>query len=645
MALFPQGSGIGPLRRRGADSWQYGTVSPVDPALPETTNITRQPTRILAVLLAVLVTAMTVRAGFIVFATPQLEERARGNHLRTYVTRALRGSIFDADGTQLVVNEDRDDLALIPADVPRDPDERRMLLEELAALTGLDPVEAEALLTEYRYTYSPVVVKSRLTQEQKVDVRVRFEDGTKGVTIVRNFSRQYTQPSTAFSHLLGYVSRITAEEYAQLRGQYRPMDEIGKAGVEGRWEETLRGDDGERRISVDARGAKVATLATTEPRAGCDVVLNVRAPFQERVQQILRNHLRAGGFDAGVVVAMDPRSGAIRALVSLPTYDHGIFADGIKGKEEVAEFQRLVEDPNTPFLNRAVGGVYPPGSTFKLVTAVTALATGAVAPGERINSPGQIVVASELDPTQTYTYRGWKAAGHGNITVVDAISESSDTFFYQLIGGYESRRGTGPLPLVAEAERFGFGARLGIDIAGEVGGTVPSPTWKAKAIASDPSWFQGDTYNFSIGQGYLLATPLQVAAMTSVVANGGTLYRPQVVRAITNCTDAGPVLPVQMTAQVADPAYIRLVQQGMRRAVTDDLGTAKALRGSPHEIAGKTGTAQYQNNLKEHAWFTAFAPYARPELVVTVLVEGGGEGSLTALPVARDVFDAYFEGT
>lgn len=612
-------------------------LSPADPLLPETTNLSRRSLIALELLIAVVVVSLFARAGVIALDIDRYRNQAASNHLRTYITRALRGVIYDADGTQLIENLGRDRVAIIPADVPKDPLERARTIAALKDIAGVEPSEVERLLLQYQYIYSPVTLSVDLSPEQKIDLLVRFPDDANGITIVHDFSRSYLDPSNAFSHLLGYVSRITSEEYPSLRDRYRPSDLIGKTGLEATMEDALRGDDGERRISVDAQGRKVATLATSPATGGCDLVLNVRADIQSGVQKILQRQMRASGTSAGVVVAIDPRNGAIRALVSLPTYDNNLFSDGVRGDREVAEFQKLTNDPNRPFLNRAVGGVYPPGSTFKIVTAATVLAENAISAQERVNSPGTITVVAELDPSLRYVYKDWKAEGHGAITIIEAIAESSDTFFYQVVGGFDDRRGMGVLPLASGAERFGFGTPLGIDLVGESGGTVPTPAWKNKVFTVDRKWFQGDTYNFAIGQGYLLATPLQVAASTMVVANGGTLYQPQIVREYRNCDENRVILPSDVRRNVAPEEDLALVRTGMRRAVTSVNGTAKAMQNAPVTVAGKTGTAQYQNNEKEHAWFTLFAPYDQPEIVVTVLVEGGGEGSKTAIPVALDV--------
>jgi penicillin-binding protein 2 len=629
-------------RSRQADEWSFGTVSPNDPGLPETTNLTRRSLLVFELIVVFVLIMLLVRVGYIALAKPEYKERSINNHLRTYVTRALRGVVYDADGNILVVNDDRDDLAIIPADFPKDPLERAQTIAFLVEHAETDVETIEEALEKYAYIYSPISVASRLTADQKVDILVRFPDDANGVTVVKNFSRRYTPETTAMSHILGYVSRITAKEYELLKEDYRPQDEIGKTGIEAYYEDQLRGEDGERRITVNAQGQKIATLATSPASSGCDLKLNIPLDLQESVQNILLSHLKRGGFDSGVVVMIDPRNGAVRSIVSLPTYDNNLFSDGVRGEAEVNEYERLINDENTPFLDRAISGVFPPGSTFKIVSGSVALDHGAVAPDEYINSPGLIKVESELDPNVFYTYKDWKAEGHGYLNIVGAIEESSDTFFYQVIGGFEGRSGVGPDILAEGAHKFGFGKKLDIDLAGEVGGTVPTPKWKNDVFQVDPNWYLGDTYNFSIGQGYLLSTPLQVAVSTAVIANGGTLYRPQVVSQLLNCDEATDIQPYEIRHTVFSDEDIQYIQSGMRRAVTSDKGTAKALRYAPVAIAGKTGTAQYQNNEKEHAWFTSYAPYESPEVVITVLVVGGGEGSKVAIPIAADIYDLLY---
>ncbi len=328
---------------------------------------------------------------------------------------------------------------------------------------------------------------------------------------------------------------------------------------------------------------------------------------------------------------MDPRDGSILALVSLPAYDDNLFS----GTVSSTEYQKLVQDPDHPLLPRAWAGVYPSGSTVKPTIAVAALSEGIITPQTTVNSVGGLRIGSTFFPD-------WKAGGHGITNVRKAIALSVNTFFYYVGGGYESFIGLGVDRLTSWMRKFGLGRQSGIDVPGEASGFVPSKEWKEKTKGE--RWYTGDTYNLSIGQGDLLVTPVQVALWTAEVANGGWRVIPH-FGWYEGAQADGTLLATSTHVgdQIAAPDVMKTVELGMRDTVT--YGSGRALVNFPVAVAGKTGTAQWRNDKPNHAWFTAYAPFDDPQIVVTVLLEEGGEGSSVAVPVAQKVLQAWYQET
>jgi len=335
----------------------------------------------------------------------------------------------------------------------------------------------------------------------------------------------------------------------------------------------------------------------------------------------LRKEMEKDDLKRGAVIAMNPQNGEILAAVSWPAYDNNIFSGAVSSSAYLA----LLDNPDNPLLPRAWSGIYPSGSTAKPVIATAALAEGVITPQTTVHSVGGLQIGPWFFPD-------WKAGGHGSVNVRSAIAWSVNTFFYYIGGGYNNFVGLGVDRLTKWMRNFGLGDKTGLDVFGELSGFVPSQEWKKKTKGED--WFIGDTYNLSIGQGDLLVTPLQVALFTAEVANGGFRIRPHF--ALTKN-------PEEMKGdEIASSETIKTVRLGMRDTVI--YGSGRALAGFPVPVAGKTGTAQWRSDRPNHAWFTAFAPFENPEIVVTVLLEEGVEGSSTAVPVAREVLDAWLKG-
>lgn len=598
------------------------------------------------------------------------------NRFRLVSTPALRGIIYDRSGKILVRNVPAFQVSIVPADFPLA--ERERVYERLSALlqipidTVIENVATDVLASlpsdlgrvvtppkrkpglrelvaqGQRDPFTPVLIKDNVPREIAFYIEEHRLD-FPGVVVGMKAVREYTE-GPLFAHLLGYTGPIPREEFETYRARgYAANDAIGLTGLEATFESELRGTKGRRYIQVDVTGREIAVLASAEPTPGNNLVLTIDYEFQKSVHAILQKGLRNARAQQGVAIALDPRNGNVLALVTIPSYDNNLFATGIS----TDALNALVQDPLRPLVNHAITGQYPPGSVFKLVPASAALQERVIDTNTRIDAghPGIVWVPHKYypdDPTLAQPFYDWYKPGFGVITLRDGIAWSSDVFFYKIGGGEPPTfdTGLGETRLAAYARMFGLGERTGIDLPGEAKGLVPDPDWKRKTIGD--IWTIGDTYNMSIGQGYVLATPLQIANMTAAVANGGTLYKPQLVHDIrdTQGRIVHTIEPQVIRRIGVEPAHLAIVREGMRDAVTR--GTATKANLADVNVAAKTGTAEFygpkvNGHLPTHAWFTAFAPYEDPQIVVTVFVYGGGEGSEAAAPIATDILRAFFK--
>ncbi len=624
------------------DQWQDVIYTPKDNLLPDSSIAFQTSFRVLKWVVIIAVIVLTSRLAYLQFAIgDMLFDRGQENYLRIYVSRAMRGIIYDRDQKPLVENIPHDSAAIIPADLPNNEEERKALFLQLSTILEIPEQEISDISEKYRFLYTPIIVKSNIDHDSKLALLSTFPNQAAGVMVIEDFSREYLSTNDGLAHVMGYLGKINDTEWQKNRDTYTIDSTVGRSGLEKSYEEYLRGTNGQKKIVINAKHNKIDTLFTSEPQNGCDLITTLDTGLENRVHNLLKDSIRNAGATGGSVIIMNPQNGQILSLVSLPGFDNNLFIDGVKGKEEVATYESLTKDKNTPFLNRAISGAYPPGSTFKLVTASSVLENNIVSANDRLEAPGFITVANQFKPDENFIYKDWKADGHGSIDIIDALAQSSDTFFYKVSGGYQGFQGVGAEKISNMAYNFGLGNPLGIDLPGEVSGTVPGPLWKKNTL--DLPWVTGDTYNYAIGQGYLLTTPLQVAAYTSVIANDGKLYQPYLVKEISNCPISSHKEPKILKQNFLSPEHINTVKQGMYQSVYDKDGTAKSLQDLPFKVAGKTGTAQFNNNQDIHAWFTAFAPYNNPEIVVTVLLEGGGEGSQIAVPIAERILSWWYE--
>lgn len=585
------------------------------------------------------------------------------NRYRLVSVDAPRGVIYDRQGRLLVHNVPSFTVSVVPGDLPEDELEREAVLRRVADLLGMplrseDGSGVDDLIREQTTgpnatgEYVPVTIAHKV--DRQAAFTIQEESLTlPGVTVQVEPEREYLD-SELFAHIVGYMGRIgQADLDARADRGYEAGDSIGIAGVERTQEDILAGTKGQKHVEVNSDGREVRVIATEEPVAGNSIYLTIDTEFQRDVEAALAKGMAAAGSDTGVAIAMDPRTGEILAMVSLPTFDNNLFASGISYEDLAA----LSNDPRHPLINHAVGGQYPPGSVFKIIPAIGALEEGVITESTRFECRGTMLLPNKFFPddlSQAQPFYCWARYGHGSINVVTAISQSCDIFFYKATGGFEDFVGLGIDRLGKYAAMFGIGEPTGIELTGEAAGLLPSEQWKR--LTYGESWFTGDTYNAAIGQGYVLVTPLQMLNATAAIANGGTLYRPQVVYQVVdiegNLIEAFE--PEVIRELEVSPENIELVRRGMHGAVTN--GTAYRLHLPEVDVAGKTGTAEYteldENGniimdewgyLPTHAYFTAFAPYDDPEIVLIVFLHGGGEGSQTAVPVGEEILRAYFD--
>jgi penicillin-binding protein 2 len=523
------------------------------------------------------------------------------------------------------------------------------LLQKATGITS-QAIEAQVRRNEIE-PFQPFVVKADLDSNSYLLLRENLPT-MPGVRLQLSTTRHYTS-GAALSHILGYVGKLDPEEYNRLRDKgYLLDDVIGKTGTESVDEKWLRGVNGTDVVETDARGAIVKHISTTNPVPGDNVYLGVDLGLQREVVSELQQsmddvhkRLGAGHGEAGAAVVMNPQTGEIMSLVSLPAYDLNQFSQGIT----VAQYQALISDARNPLLNRAIAGLYPPGSTFKPVTAAAGLSSGAISRNSTIFCPGFLRRGAS-------TFSCWSR--HGTQNVIQAIAHSCDVFFYTVADR------VGDQVMSRVAKDFGLNHRTGIDLPGEAQGIAPDRDWKKKYFAealaaskdpawADSNWYEGDTITYGIGQSFVLVTPLQDLEWTVTVANGGNYMRPQVTGRITDVNGRtvrpfGPVIDhkVQVPQDI-----LAIIREGLREA-TERGGTSgfiwgqKQFAGVP-EPGGKTGTAQYgaadgHGNYPLHAWYTSFAPAVDPEVSVVVFVQGGGEGHEASAPVAARILSYYF---
>ncbi|MBN8448439.1 MAG: penicillin-binding protein 2 [Candidatus Accumulibacter sp.] len=563
--------------------------------------------------------------------------RAEDNRISLVPIVPNRGVIVDRHGTVLARNYSAFTLEITPSKV----DDLDATIEGLGKLIEVLPKDRKRFrkLLEESKTFESLPIRTRLTEEEVA----RFAANRylfPGVEVKARLFRQYPLGPIA-SHAIGYINRINKRdleliEESEKGANYKGTDHIGKTGIEQKYEFQLHGETGYEQVEIDAGGRAVRNLSRTAPVQGNNLTLTLDARLQEMAE-------KAFGDRRGALVAIEPSTGGILALVSTPTFDPNLFVDGIR----TDDWDLLNNSPDKPLLNRALNGAYPPGSTFKPFMALAALETGKRTPGQAISDPGFFNFGG-------HQFRDDKKGGHGIVDMHKSIVHSCDTYYYILANdmGIES--------IARFMGQLGLGQRTGVDIEGESEGVLPSPEWKKRRFRrpEQQKWFAGETISIGIGQGYNSYTPIQLAQATATVANNGVMYRPHLVKYITDSRtgERTMVEPEPLRVLPWKRQNVEVIKRAMVGVNTHGTG-ARAFAGAAYTSGGKTGTAQVfslkgaeykasrvKKELRDHALFIAFAPADEPKIALAVLVENGGFGAQSAAPIARMVFDYYLLG-
>ena len=564
--------------------------------------------------------------------------KAEENRISIVPLAPARGLILDRNGEVLARNYLAYTLEIFPAQV-RDLEATIAELAEYVDIQPRDRARFKKLLQETRNAES-LPIRTRLTDEEVARIaahRWRFT----GVDIRARLFRQYPNGEVA-SHALGYIGRVTTRDQERLEelgdaANYRGTDYIGKSGIESSYQQELHGTTGFERVEIDAAGRGIRTLSRTPSQPGNNVSLTLDVRLQEVAES-------AFGERRGALVAIEPATGGVLAFVSRPGYDPNLFVDGI----DPSSWEALNDSPDLPLNNRAIAGVHPPGSTFKPYMALAALELGKRTTRSTINDPGYFVFGDRR-------FRDSKPGGHGVVDMYKSIVKSSDTYYYMLANDL------GIDAIAAFMQRFGFGARTGIDLEGEATGILPSPEWKMARFKrpEQQKWYAGETISIGIGQGYNAYTPAQLAQAMATLANNGAMFKPRLVSHVDNArTGEHRYLEPQLVRQVPlKPEHVEFVKRAMAGVAKEGTG-ARAFAGAQYTSGGKTGTAQVvgmkqgekydetkvTERLRDHSLYIAFAPVENPKIALVVLVENGGFGARAAAPIARTVLDYFLLG-
>jgi penicillin-binding protein 2 len=564
--------------------------------------------------------------------------KADENRISIVPLAPSRGLVMDRNGVVVARNTLAYTLEIFPAQVA-DLESAINQLAEYVDIQPRDRARFRKALQETKNAES-LPIRTRLSDEEVGRLaanRWRF----RGVDIRARLFRQYPHGEVA-SHLLGYIGRVTTRDQERLEEQgeganYRGTDYIGKAGIEASYQQDLHGITGVERVEIDAGGRGIRTLSRIASQPGSNVTLTIDIGLQEVAE-------RAFGERRGALVAIEPATGNVLAFVSMPNYDPNLFVDGI----DPASWEALNSSPDLPLNNRAIAGVYPPGSTFKPYMALAALELGKRTPKSAIFDPGYFVFGDRR-------FRDSKPGGHGTVDLYKSIVMSSDTYYYMLANDM------GIDAIAGFMRRFGFGARTGIDLEGEATGVLPSPEWKMARFKrpEQQRWYAGETISIGIGQGYNAYTPMQLAVAMATLANNGVMYKPRLVSHIDNPrTGERRTLEPQLVRDLGlRPEHVAFVKNAMA-GVAKEGTAARSFANAPYTSGGKTGTAQVvamkqgekydeakvAERLRDHSLYIAFAPLESPKIALAVLVENGGFGARAAAPIARIALDYYLLG-
>jgi len=567
-------------------------------------------------------------------------QKANENKFVISKIQAERGVIYDRDMEQLVYNSSSFDLVFYKNFLSEDENEFDRLLKEVSEITGKTPEEMNIMIEEN--SGQEVLLAENLDHQSLILAETKIRD-LDGFSIKNNTVRKYLE-GNVFSHVIGYTGKIKMEEFENAREYYAITDYIGRTGLEKYYEESLRKNSGEFIKERDALGNILSQEIISQPQSGNSLVLWLDADLQRKIASEMEAVLERIGSKKAVGIAMDPQTGGVLALVSFSNFDNNLFQKGADPKS----LQRLLDDKAKiePLFNRAISGRYPTGSTIKPLIASAALEEDIISPTKKIYCSGDITIANEYNPEIEYKFTDLHT--HGWVDIKKAIAESCNVYFYNIGGGYKNQKGLGPTKIKEYLELFGWNGVTGIDLPGEVSGFLPDKKWKKEVL--NEGWWDGDTYNFSIGQGYLLITPIEVINAYASIANGGTLYKPQVAKQILDVSKTTPKVIEEIEPQIIKNNIItqeslKIVREGMRQTVTgvnSPQATALDLNYLPVSAAAKTGTAETYKEGYYHNWIAAFAPYDNPEIVLMIMIEDVKGIQRAVTPLAYNILNWYF---
>ena len=557
---------------------------------------------------------------------------AEKNSLKSIAIPAERGLFYDRYQKPLVSNKPVFDLVFFPNYLPTDKNGREELFQKIENALNISPQFLEEAVKEPEAFLHSVVLKPNLTSQEAI-VQESYFAGFLAVQVIRQNAREYKSPFV-FSHLIGYLGRVSKEDL-KIEPSLLDFERIGKVGLEAFYEKELRGEPGEVNILRNAAMEIVGQSYGKKPKSGQNLHLTVDKEFQEYLYWRLQSQINSlGGERGGVALAIDSQTGEVLALVSYPGFNSNAFSLGISEEELAA----LLNSKTKTLFNRVIAGLYNPGSAIKPIMAVAGLEEKLIDPAKKIETHGFLSIPNPYDPEHPSIFLDWK--DHGTIDLKAAISRSSNVYFYILGGGYNNIEGLGINRIGQYLEKFGFDKTAGIDLFSEGIGFVPHPEEKKNDI-----WRLGDTYNVSIGQGDLVVTPLRLLVNLNSLVNGGRILKPFLVKKVTDAE--GKTLKENQSTSLLEnflkPDNLKVVKEAMIETVKSSLGTGHVLSDLPFSVGGKSGTAQVAMNTKVNAIFFAFAPTDNPKISILVLIENAREGSLNAIPVAKDALLWYYQ--
>lgn len=536
----------------------------------------------------------------------RFKELSDRNRVRLIPMEAPRGRVFDRKGKLLATNRPSYEVVAMPEDITPEA------IKELSEILDLSEAEIKKRLKAPReYRFTPSLIQKDISRELAFHIEERRPE-LPGVSINVSFLRYYPYEETA-SHVIGYIGKINREEYERLdHSRFGMTSLIGRSGIERIFDDQLRGWRGGRQLEVNARGHLIRTLSEKIPIPGEDITVTLDLDFQQKIMEIIAEHKAS-------VMVLDLKNDDIIAIASNPAYNPNAFVEPGRGKERIG----FLTNKDAPLIDRGVSGAYPPGSIFKLVTAIAGLETGKITPKTRYYCNGKFQLNSK-----SRAFKCWYSAGHGHIDIYEALERSCNVYFYNL-GAKLS-----PDDIAKYAHMFGLGEPLRFETSQAVPGLVPDKAWKKKRF-KDSKWYQGETLSYAIGQSYLLTSPVQILRLTGIIAKDGIMVEPHILVRDEN-------KKIESKHIAARTENIKVVKRAMLKVVESDFGTGQLARVDFTKLAAKTGTAQVPPN-QSHSWMTGFFPYKDPEMAFVVFVEHGGSGGVTGANIVKNMLEAWKE--